>query len=134
MNGIYYYLIAFILIWILALAFKNKLVNHGFEINFPLIMWKTSRLRGFLKSISDLSPRFWKYFMTVGVIVSFGAMIVMTWLLISSLENVFTTPSVSIVIPGVEVPGSPIYVPLGYGLIALASVLVVHEFSMELFL
>lgn len=129
MNGIYYYLIAFILIWILALTFKNKLVNHGFEINFPLIMWKTGRLRGFIKRLSDLSPRFWRYFMTAGVVVSFGAMIVMTWLLVSSLENVFTTPSVSIVIPGVEVPGSPIYVPLGYGLIALASVLVVHEFS-----
>lgn len=129
MNGIYYYLVAFLLIWGVALIFKNRLSNHGFEINFPVIMWRTGRLRGFIKYISDLSPKFWRYFMTVGVFVSFGAMIVMTWLIVSSLENVFTTPSVSIVIPGVEVPGSPIYVPLGYGLIALASVLVVHEFS-----
>ncbi len=129
MNGIYYYLIAFAIIWIVALIFKNKLTNHGFEIDFPLIMWRTERLKGAIKKISDISPRFWKYFMTLGIFLSFAAMILMTWILVSSLENVFTTPSVSIVIPGVEMPGSSIYVPLGYGLIALASVLVVHEFS-----
>ena len=49
--------------------------------------------------------------------------------MLSSLQSVFETPAVSIVIPGVEMPGSSIYIPLGYGLLALASVLVVHEFS-----
>lgn len=129
MNGIYYYLIAFILIWVVALTFKNKLSNHGFEIDFPLIMWRTKRLKGLIKRIADLSPRFWKYFMTLGIVVSFIAMIYITWLIVSSLETITTTPSVSIVIPGVEMPGSSIYVPLGYGLLALASVLIVHEFS-----
>ena len=129
MNGIYYYLIAFIIIWVVALTFKNKLSNHGFEINFPIIMWRTKRLKGFIKKVANLSPRFWKYFMTLGIFVSFGAMIYITWLMISSLETITTAPSVSIVIPGVEMPGSSIYVPLGYGLIALASVLIVHELS-----
>lgn len=129
MNGIYYYLIAFFVIWTVALIFNNRLSNHGFEINFPVIMWRTERLRGLIKRISDISPRFWKYFMTVGIVVSFGAMIGMTWLLVSSLETITTTPSVSLVIPGVEMPGSSVYVPLGYGLIGLATVLVVHEFS-----
>ena len=129
MNGIYYYLIAFFVIWAVALIFNNKLSNYGFEIDFPVIMWRTERLRGFIKRISDISPRFWKYFMTLGVVVSFIAMVGMAWLLISSLETVTTTPSVSLVIPGVEMPGSSIYVPLGYGLIGLATVLVVHEFS-----
>ena len=129
MNGIYYYLIAFILIWILAFAFKNKLSNHGFEIDFPIIMWRTERFKGFIKRVADLSPRFWKYFMTIGVIVSFGAMIYITWLIVSSIETITTAPSVSVVIPGVEMPGSSIYIPFGYGLVALASVLIVHEFS-----
>ena len=122
-------MIAFFVIWAVALIFNNRLSNHGFEINFPVIMWRTERLRGFIKRISDLSPRFWKYFMTVGIAVSFAAMVAMAWLLISSLETISTTPSVSLVIPGVEMPGSSIYVPLGYGLIGLASVLVVHELS-----
>ena len=129
MNGIFYYLIAFFIIWTVALIFNNRLSNHGFEISFPVIMWKTERLRGFIKRIADLSPRFWKYFMNVGIIASFIAMVAMTWLLVSSLQTITTTPSVSLVIPGVEMPGSSIYVPFVYGIIGLATVLVVHEFS-----
>lgn len=129
MNGIYYYVIAFFVIWAIALIFNNKLSNYGFDIDFPIIMWRTERLRGLIKRISDISPRFWKYFMTLGIVVSFVTMIGMAWLLVSSLETITTTPSVSLVIPGVEMPGSSIYVPLGYGLIGLATVLVIHEFS-----
>ena len=129
MNGIYYYLIAFFVIWILSLTLKNKLEDHGFEINFPVIMWKTQKLRGFITRISNISPRFWKWFMNVGIVVAFGAMIFITWTLVSSIPSIFETPSVSIVLPGVDMPGSSIYVPFGYGLLALATVLIVHEFS-----
>ena len=129
MNGIYYYLIAFAVIWILSFLFHDKLSNHGFEIEFPMIMWKTQRLRGLISRISNISPRFWRWYMNVGIIVAFGAMIFITWTIISTLPSVFETPSVSIVIPGVEMPGSSIYVPFLYGLIALATVLIVHEFS-----
>ena len=129
MNGIYYYLIAFAIIWVLSLVLKDKLADHGFEINFPMIMWKTQKLRGFITRISNISPKFWRWFMNVGIFVAFGAMIFITWTLISTLPSVFETPAVSIIIPGVEMPGSSIYVPFLYGLIALATVLVVHEFS-----
>ena len=129
MNGIYYYLIAFAIIWILVGIFHEKLSNYGVELNFPVIMWKTQRLRGLISRISNFSPRFWRWFMNVGIVVAFAAMIFITWTLISSLPSVFETPAVSIVIPGVDMPGSSIYVPLFYGLIALASVLIVHEFS-----
>lgn len=129
MNGIYYYLIAFAVIWILVGIFHEKLSNHGVELNFPVIMWKTKRLRGLISRISNFSPTFWRWFMNVGIFVAFGAMIFITGTLISSIPSVFDTPAVSIVIPGVDIPGSPIYVPLLYGLIALATVLIVHEFS-----
>jgi membrane-associated protease RseP (regulator of RpoE activity) len=129
MNGIYYYLIAFAVIWILAGIFHERLSNHGFEINFPVIMWKTQRLRGLISRINNLSPRFWRGFMNLGIVVAFGAMIFITWTLVSSLPSVFETPAVSIVIPGVEMPGSSIYIPFVYGLIGLATVLIVHEFS-----
>ena len=129
MNGIYYYLIAFIVIWILAFGLKEKLTNHGFEINFPLIMWRTERFKNFIERMGNSYPRFWKWFMNVGVVISYIAMIFITWTVVSSLASVLETPSVSLIIPGVEIPGSPVYVPLGYGLIALATVLIVHEFS-----
>ena len=129
MNGIYYYLIAFAVIWILVVIFRDRLSTHGVELNFPVIMWKTQRLRGLVSRISNLSPKFWRWYMNLGVIVAFGAMIFITWTIVSTLPSVFETPSVSIVIPGVDIPGSQIYVPFVYGLIALATVLVVHEFS-----
>ena len=129
MNGIYYYLIAFFIIWILSLTLKDKLSNHGFEINFPVIMWKTDKLRGIISKISNFSPTFWKWYMNVGIVVCYIGMLAMAWLLVSSLQTVLETPSVSIVLPGVDIPGSPIYVPFLSGFIALATVLVVHEFS-----
>lgn len=129
MNGIYYYLIAFFIIWILSLTLKDKLSEHGFEISFPIIMWKTDKLRGLISKISNFSPTFWKWYMNVGIVVCYIGMIVMAWLLVSSLQSVFDTPTVSIILPGVEIPGSPIYVPFLSGFIALATVLIVHEFS-----
>ena len=129
MNGIYYYLIAFVIIWVLVAIFRERLSTHGVELNFPVIMWKTQKLRGLISRISNLSPKFWRWYMNVGVIVAFGAMIFITWTIVSTLPSVFETPSVSIVIPGVDIPGSQIYVPFVCGLIALATVLVVHEFS-----
>ena len=129
MNGIYYYLIAFAVIWILVGIFHEKLSDYGVELNFPVIMWKTQRLRGLISRISNFSPTFWRWFMNVGIVVAYLAMIFITWTLISSLPSVFETPAVSIVIPGVDMPGSSIYIPFFYGLLALASVLIVHEFS-----
>ena len=129
MNGIWYYVIAFILIWIVALTFKKQLSQNGFDIEFPIIMWKTKRLRGFINRIANISPRFWKWFMNIGLIICYGAMVLITYSLLQSLSTVLETPSVSIILPGVDVPGSSIYVPFGYGIIALATVLIVHEFS-----
>ena len=106
MNGIYYYLIAFVIIWVLVAVFHEKLSTHGVEMNFPVIMWRTQRLRGLISGISNFSPRFWRWYMNLGIVVAFGAMIFITWTLVSTLPTVFDTPSVSIIIPGVEMPGS----------------------------
>ena len=129
MNGIWYYVIAFILIWIIAIVFKDKLIGIGVEVNFPLLMWKTQRLRGFIDRLANQAPRFWRSYMNVGIIISTGVMILMAVALVYSLKTLLDAPTVSLIVPGVEVPGSPIYIPLLSGLIALATVLIVHEFS-----
>ena len=129
MNGIYYYVIAFILIWTIAIVFKNQLTDHGVEVNFPLLMWKTQRLRGFIDRLANRAPRFWKWYMNIGIVISAGFMILMAVALVYSLKTLMDTPTVSLIVPGVEVPGSPIFIPLLSGLIALATVLIVHEFS-----
>ena len=129
MNGIYYYVIAFILIWTIAIVFKNQLTDHGVEVNFPLLMWKTQRLRGFIDRLANRAPRFWKWYMNIGIVISTGFMILMAIALVYSLKTLLDTPTVSLIVPGVEVPGSPIFIPLLSGLIGLATVLIVHEFS-----
>jgi membrane-associated protease RseP (regulator of RpoE activity) len=129
MNGIWYYIIAFVVIWVMATLFKKQFNKMGVDIEPPMLMWRTKRFRTTIDKIANKSPRFWKIYMNVGIVVSFVAMIAMAYLLIDSLSTITTAPAVSLIIPGVEVPGSPIVVPLGYGLIALATVLIVHEFS-----
>lgn len=129
MNGIWYYFYAFIIIWVLALGFHKFLERHNFTIEFPMLMWKTKRLRGVIDKIANISPKFWKWFYNIGIIVSFIAMILISYTILSSLMTILETPSVSIVLPGVEMPGSNIYVPFGYGFIAIITVLVIHEFS-----
>ena len=129
MNGIWYYVIAFILIWVIAIVFKDYLTDHGVEVNFPLLMWKTQRLRGFIDRLANRAPRFWKWYMNIGIVISTGFMILMAVALVYSLKTLLDTPTVSLIVPGVEVPGSPIFIPLLSGLIALATVLIVHEFS-----
>jgi membrane-associated protease RseP (regulator of RpoE activity) len=92
-------------------------------------MWRTQRLRGFIDRLANRAPRFWKWYMNLGIVISTGFMILMAVALVYSLKTLMDAPTVSLVVPGVEVPGSPIFIPLLAGLIALATVLIVHEFS-----
>ena len=119
MNGIWYYVIAFILIWVIAIVFKDYLTDHGVEVNFPLLMWKTQRLRGFIDRLANRAPRFWKWYMNIGIVISTGFMILMAIALVYSLKTLLDTPTVSLIVPGVEVPGSPIFIPFGLLLFAI---------------
>ena len=125
MNALWYYAIGFVIIWILALLFKDKL---KIDVNGPLLMRRTLRMRDLIYSIAQKSPRFWKLFMNIGIPVSVFFMGLMIYFIILSLKTFTTAPPASPILPGVDYPGNPIYLPLGYGLIGLATVIVVHEF------
>jgi membrane-associated protease RseP (regulator of RpoE activity) len=56
-------------------------------------------------------------------------MILTVGIIFSTLPTTFTNPQLSIILPGVDIPGSPVLIPLGYGIIALMTVLIVHEFG-----
>ncbi|KZX10347.1 site-2 protease family protein [Methanobrevibacter curvatus] len=129
MNGIYYYLIAFILIWAFALIFRKFLNKFGVKLSFPMLMWRTNRFNKFIDKLANISPKFWKWYMNIGVVVSFIGMILICYMLIVSLNTLTTAPSVSLVLPGVEVPGSPIFIPFASGIFAMACLIIVHEFG-----
>lgn len=126
MDTLTFYAVAFVVIWVLALLFKDKL---KIDVEGPILMRRTTRLRDFIDSIAQKSPRFWRGFMTVGIPVSIFFTALMIYLIAISLQTLLQAPAASPILPGVDYPGNPIYIPLGYGLIALATVLVIHEFS-----
>ena len=84
MNGIWYYVIAFFVIWAFALAFKIPLEKFGVEVNFPLLMWKTTRLRSFIDRIANRAPRFWKWFMNIGIVISVFFMVSFSLLMLKA--------------------------------------------------
>ncbi|MBM4240373.1 MAG: PDZ domain-containing protein [Euryarchaeota archaeon] len=125
MNALWYYAILFLIIWVIALIFRKKL---KIEINGPLMMRKTKRMRGYIDSVAKKYGRFWRISMNIGIPVAVIFMVFLFYMLIKSLETVFQAPAVSIIIPGVET-GSSVYIPLGYGIIGLATVIIIHEFG-----
>jgi membrane-associated protease RseP (regulator of RpoE activity) len=126
LNVLWYYAIAFIIIWVVALLFKDRL---KIDIEGPIMMRRTKRLRDFIDSVAMKSPRSWRLIMNIGIPVSFFFMILTLGLILSTLSSTFTNPQLSIILPGVDIPGSQAFIPLGYGIIGLMTVLVVHEFG-----
>ncbi|OED29999.1 site-2 protease family protein [Methanosphaera sp. WGK6] len=124
MNGLWYYLIGFIIIWILAFLLKNK---YNITREGIVLMLKTEKLKGVLDRIASVSPKFWKGYMNICIPIGIFFMILMVISLILSVQLMFEMPTVSVILPGVDIPGSPIYIPFVTGLLALATVLIIHE-------
>jgi membrane-associated protease RseP (regulator of RpoE activity) len=135
-DALWFYAIAFVIIWVLALSFKDKL---KIDISGPLLMRRTTRMRDLIDSIAQKSPRLWRWGMNIGIPICAFFMILNLPLLIYSLgiivQNMFavhgsSAPSaVGIAIPGISIKGSAFNVPLVDGLIALITVIVFHEFA-----
>lgn len=126
MDILLFYGIAFILIWTLALLFRKKL---KIEVYGPLLMRKTKRMRGLIDRIAQRYSRFWKWSVNIGIPIAFFFMFYMLYAIIASLKDIFVQPQASLIVPGVDIPGSPLFVPLSYGLIGLVIVIVAHEFA-----
>ncbi|NQU78454.1 site-2 protease family protein [Candidatus Woesearchaeota archaeon] len=69
----------------------------------------------------------------IGIGVGYVGLVAIVYMLLMNLYNLLTIPeatsAVSLVIPGIRMPGSPIVIPLITGWIALFIVILVHEFS-----
>ncbi len=126
MNALWFYAIAFVVIWIMALLFRDKL---KIDIQGPILMRKTQKMKGFIDRTAQRHTRLWRWMLNLGIPVAFFFMFTIVFLLIQSLETIFVAPQAAIILPGVEIPGSPIFVPLGYGILGLATVIIVHEFG-----
>jgi len=88
-----------------------------------------------LKLMSRLGrhERFFKVLGYAGIVVGFGGMLFISFMLLKGLYDLAFVPSalpvISPVIPGVTIPGIGIKVPLVIGWLALFLIIVIHEFS-----
>ena len=105
MDALQFYAILFIVIWTLAFLLKDKL---KIEIHGPLLMRRTTRMRGLIDRIAQRHKRFWTWTMNIGIFVAFFFMVVMVYFLLTSLPSLFTAPQASLILPGVDLPGSQI--------------------------
>ncbi|WP_321422956.1 site-2 protease family protein [uncultured Methanobacterium sp.] len=126
MNVLWYYVIFFVSVYIVAILFRNKL---KVDVYGPILMRRTQKLKGLIDSIAQASPRFWRWTMNIGIPASVICMGIMVYLLILSLQYMLKAPQAALLLPGVDIPGSPIYIPIFSGIVALALLMVVHEFG-----
>lgn len=88
---------------------------------------------GFLVFFLGLLCRPVKLLGRIAVVVGYAGMAIVTIFLLVEFNKLFTQPSapagVVPAIPGVRIPGSPIFIPFWYGMLSLFLVVVVHEFS-----
>lgn len=126
MEVLLYYAIFFVSIYILAIVFRDKL---KVDVYGPLLMRRTKKMRGWIDYIANLSPKFWRWSMNIGIPIAVFGMAFMVYTIIISLEVMFQKPTTALLLPGVDIPGSPIFIPIFAGIIALILLMVVHEFG-----
>ncbi len=100
--------------------------EEGLEVDGIVAMWRTKRLLGFIESLARRYRRFWGIYGDAGIVLGFAGMAFVFYMLFKTAMKTVTSrgaaAGVQLVIPGVTIP-------LWYGLIGLAVVLVVHELS-----
>lgn len=121
-------ILALAALWIMIylLKWKFNLRKRGITVEYGILMWRTKRGLKFIDKAARAFKRSWQVFGTLGIIVGFILMALtfagFVMRAIDVLKGVQVIgPAVSLVIPGITVP-------LWEGLIAIFSVLVVHEF------
>lgn len=76
---------------------------------------------------------FWKIYGTICIPLCFYYMPQLVYLLGTKAIDILTMPGeqagVALAIPGVHIPGSPIYIPLFYGIISIGILALVHEMA-----
>lgn len=124
------------IIFIVALVAIVYWKRKNLQIQGIFVMLKTRRLRTLIKKVVKKHPSFWKTYFTVGIIVSFLAMIFGIFFLLNNVINLlqgFGAPTLSLVFPGPTSSFSAhpgvLLVPIWYWLIAIVVLIFPHELS-----
>lgn len=111
------------------LIYKNR---KKFEVMSKIMIVHKTQLG--IKLMQNLAQFeiFWKIWSTVGIPVAVYFAFKVISLLWNNAVGIIAGTSgsgVALAIPGVKIPGSPIFIPLWYGIISIAVLATVHEFA-----
>jgi membrane-associated protease RseP (regulator of RpoE activity) len=124
----------FVLLFYIVLGIVVYINRKKFQVESGFVLlYRTDFGIKFIERLANKNREFWKIVGYTGIGIGFVGMILICGLLVKGLYNLIFVPSapatLSLVIPGVQIPGSPIFIPFWYGIIALFSVVVFHEFG-----
>ncbi|NIA11102.1 MAG: PDZ domain-containing protein [Nitrospiraceae bacterium] len=117
-------------IWAFVLYIVKRKGNDSFSMWGPILMWKTEKGKKLISRIAR-RERFWKAYADFGIVLSLIAMFATFVLILWNVRLTFKiapenapSPQMLIGLPGIN----PI-IPVGYGILALAIAIIIHEFS-----
>nr|WP_148266038.1 site-2 protease family protein [Pyrococcus sp. ST04] len=101
--------------------------SESVEVGPFQVIWRTKKFLNFIDRVGRNHERFWKVYGDIGIVVGFIGMAFIVFYLGKQALKILqpkgaVTPSVQLVIPGVTIP-------LWYGLVGLAILVIVHELS-----
>jgi membrane-associated protease RseP (regulator of RpoE activity) len=122
-------LLFYLLIAVIIILNKKKFqVESGF-----IFLYRTDFGIRWINKFADKHKEFVKIVGNSAIGVGFLGMIVISGYIIKGMYELLfvplAPPTMSLVIPGIQIPGSPIFIPFWYGIIALFIVVVFHEFG-----
>ena len=120
-------LIFYALIIIVIIIYRKK-----FDIYAKIIaLYRTKIGIKTIDRIANFCPRLWKVLGYIGIYIGFLGMILIFVYLIHGLYNLVinpaAVPAIALVVPGIKIPGSPVFIPFWYGIISLFLVVLIHE-------
>ncbi len=123
-----------ILLFYLAIFLIVYTNRKKFEIQAKVIaLYRTKFGVNAIHKFAKNHSEFIKIMGYIGIGVGFIGLITISGMMLKALWDLFFIPhapaAVSLIIPGVKIPGSSIFVPFWYGIIALFFVVLIHEFS-----
>ncbi len=109
---------------------KGLLKKYNLEMSGPFLFWKTQRGKNLIERLSKKN-RFWTIYGNIGIVILVVSMILMLGLVVWSAYLASYIPSEQAPSPRliIGIPGVNPLIPIWYGILGLATAIIVHEFS-----
>ncbi len=116
---------------VIVLIYKYK---HKFDFHAKIIaLYRTKIGLKAMDKIAKFSPKIWKIWGYLGIVAGYLGLFFISYILVKGAFDLILFPeapaAVTPVLPGIKIPGSPVFIPFWSGIISIFIVAFVHEFA-----